>query len=98
MWAALALSSLIRWSRSWSSSAEESSTISRSPFLTLVPSSMTQLMVLAYPLLPARTRQTTSLFSADSSVPFSVTVTLRSSFLTLWRMTSGRAVGGRVMK
>src|SRR5205085_11986077 len=62
------------------------------------PSSMTQLMVLAYPLLAARTRQTTSLFSADSSVPFSVTVTLRSSFLTRWRMTSGRAVGGRVAK
>ncbi len=87
----LAFSTAIDWVRSDSCRAESSSSMSNWPFLTRVPSSITHRMVVAYaPREPALTRQTTSLFSDDSSVPRSTTVTWRYSRLTVCVIRSGR--------
>lgn len=64
------------------------------PLVTLEPSSITQLIVEAKPFEPAFTLQTTSTLLADSSVPFSDTVTSRFSRFTLWVSTSGRSSAG----
>src|SRR5437660_11016780 len=92
---ARALSTVIFWVLRASDRPESSNSASRSPFLTCEPSSITHLMVVAVVAfwLRALTLQLTSLFSADSRMPRSLTVLPSLPFLTGAVRRSARLVG-----